>query len=68
MNVTVTEFVARFVFRTHTNLVAAGLTHGNAAAQEEPATTFHEVGAGLKIVEEVDNIGVCQTLLVCRKA
>ena len=42
----------------------------NGTSQMYGAATFLPLiaRAGLKIVEEVDNIGVCQTLLVCRKA
>ncbi len=50
------------------SLYFTGIANGN--SQLYPSGLFLELieQAGLKIVEQVDNIGVCQSLLVCRKA
>lgn len=51
-----------------TSLYFTGLANGN--SQMYSADVFLPLieEAGLRIVEQTDNIGVCQTLLTCRKA
>lgn len=51
-----------------TSLYFTGLANGN--SQMYSAEVFLKaVGrSGLKVVEQIDNIGVCQSLLVCKKA
>jgi hypothetical protein len=51
-----------------TSLYFTGIANGN--SQLYPSALFLSLveKAGLKVVEQVDNIGVCQSLLVCTKA
>jgi hypothetical protein len=51
-----------------TSLYFTGIANGN--SQLYPSELFLDLigKAGLAVTEQVDNIGVCQSLLVCRKA
>jgi hypothetical protein len=51
-----------------TSLYFTGIANGN--SQLYPSGLFLDLiaKAGLKVTEQIDNIGVCQSLLVCRKA
>lgn len=51
-----------------TSLYFTGLANGNSQMYDSRVFLRCVKEAGLDIVEETDNIGVCQTLLVCRKA
>jgi hypothetical protein len=51
-----------------TSLYFTGLANGNSQMYESGLFLSLIAKAGLKIVEQIDNIGVCQTLLICRKA
>ncbi|MEO7999912.1 MAG: class I SAM-dependent methyltransferase [Gemmatimonadaceae bacterium] len=51
-----------------TSLYFTGLANGNSQMYSAEVFLKAVARAGLKVVEQTDQIGVCQTLLVCKKA
>lgn len=51
-----------------TSLYFTGIANGNSQLYASELFRSLVGQAGLKVVEQVDNIGVCQSLLVCRRA
>lgn len=51
-----------------TSLYFTGLANGNSQMYNSEVFLRCVTAAGLKVTEQTDNLGVCQTLLVCRKA
>lgn len=51
-----------------TSLYFTGLANGNSQMYNSEVFLKCVADAGLKVAEQTDNIGVCQTLLVCQKA
>ena len=51
-----------------TSLYFTGLANGNSQMYSAEVFLRAVARSGLKVVEQTDNIGVCQTLLVCKKA
>ena len=51
-----------------TSLYFTGLANGNSQMYNSEVFLRCVTEAGLTVVEQTDNIGVCQTLLVCKKA
>lgn len=51
-----------------TSLYFTGLANGNSQMYSAEVFLKAVARAGLKVVEQTDHIGVCQTLLVCKKA